>query len=227
MIVPSPSKRVSRRRRVALIGVLVLAFGAVGAMSVGGVAGAKTKKKKATATVFQASASPNAAIPDDVAGGVSIPVNSTLTAGKKFKGKVVGDVNVTGIRTTGSGAGAANDLAFRLIAPNGRAVLLIGENRSIGDVSIGPLTLDDDTTAMICDATTPPCSYATQTLNRPFAGTANLAFLGAAGTGPLSHLDGLPIKGTWTLQVWDFSSPGQTSVLNGWGLQVTAARPVS
>jgi hypothetical protein len=217
---------VSRRQRIALIAVLALASCLVTAIFLGGVAAAKSKKKKATATVFQATASPNAAIPDDVA-GASIPVNSTLTAGKKFKGKVVGDVNVTGIQTTGSAAGAANDLAFRLIAPNGRTVLLVGENRSIGDVSIGPLTLDDDTSVSICDVTTPPCVYGPQTLNRPFAGTANLLFLGSAGTGPLSHFDGVPIKGTWTFQIWDFASIGATSVLNQWGLKITAARPVS
>jgi subtilisin-like proprotein convertase family protein len=214
----------SRRRRLATLGILALALVTAFCMTLGGSAEAK-KKKKAGPSVFQASVSPNSAVPDDQATGPSIPLTSTITVGKKFKGKQVADVNVTGIQTTGNSAGAANDLGFRLTAPNGTNVLLI--DPGIGDVSIGPLTLDDDTPVSICNATTPPCSYTPQTLNRPFAGTANLLFLASGGTGPLSAFDGSPMRGTWTLTVWDESNVGQTSLLNSWGLKITAARPVT
>jgi hypothetical protein len=215
----------SRRRRLATLGILALALVTAFGMTLGGSAEAKKKKKKAGPSVFQASVSPNAAVPDDQATGPSIPLTSTITVGKKFKGKQVADVNVTGIQTTGNATGAANDLGFRLTGPNGTNVLLI--DPGIGDVSIGPLTLDDDTPVSICNATTPPCNYPPQTLNRPFAGTANLLFLASGGTGPLSAFDGSPMRGTWTLTVWDESSTAQTSVLNGWGLKITAARPVT
>lgn len=151
----------------------------------------RTKGKGAS--VFTRAASPNLAVPDDAAAGPSTPVTSTITVPKKFKGGVVGDVNVTGIQTTGSGAGAARDLAMQLTAPNGRTVQLF--NTNLGDASIGPLTLDDDVSTSTCDAPTPVCSFPNSTLAQPFAGTANTAFLGAQGTGPLSAFDGVRMNG--------------------------------
>ena len=94
-------------------------------------------------------------------------------------------------------------------------------------VKLPPLTLDDDTPVLICDSPpSNPCAYYQQTLNQPFAGTANLEFRGGAGTGPLNACNGTPMKGNWQLLVWDQSGNGTTSVLNSWGLQITAARPV-
>ena len=63
-------------------------------------------------------------------------------------------------------------------------------------------------------------------LIQPFAGVANTLDLGTQGTGPLSRFDGLPMRGTWTLTIWDRSAVGTTSVFNGWGLDITAARPI-
>lgn len=216
--------RGAQRSRAAIVGILALALCTAFAMTFGSVADAKKKKKKSP-TTFQQVLQPNAAIPDDVASGHSTPLDTTLTVGKKFKGKVVADVNVTSIQTTGSASGAASDLVMRIIAPNGRSVRLWGGD--FGDQSIGPLTLDDDTPVSICDAEPPPCSWAVDTLNQPFAGTSNLQFLGSGGTGPLAQLDGLAMRGTWTFQIWDEDQIGKTSVLNSWGLQITAARPVT
>ena len=211
-----------RRHRLAIAGVLALALVTALGMTFG--ASADAKKKKKGPNVYQATQSPNAAIPNNSASPApSTPFVSTFTVGKKFKGKTVGDVNVTGITTTGSGPGAANDLGFRVTAPSGRSVTLI--KPGIGDQNIGPLTLDDNTPVSICDSSS-PCRYYTQQLNRPFAGTANLAFLGTAGTGPLAAFDGLPMRGHWLLTVWDQVTPGTTSVLNSWGLKITAERPV-
>jgi hypothetical protein len=213
-------------RRVAVAAVLALALCTVLAMTFGGAADAKTKKKaKKSPTVFQQVLSANAPIPDAPAAGPSTPLDSTIIVGKKFKGKVVADVNVTSIQTTGSAAGAAQDLVMRITAPNGHSVRLW--SGGFGDQSIGPLTLDDDTPVSICNDPTPPCSWPVDTLNPPFAGTSNLQFLGAGGTGPLSNLDGVPMRGTWTFQIWDDGQIGKTSTLNTWGLKVTAARPVT
>jgi hypothetical protein len=203
------------------VGILVLALCALIGMSL--AASADAKKKHKAPSVFSASVSPNAAIPEASPPGPSTPLNTTITVGKKFKGKVVGDVNVTGIQTTGSADGAADDLGLRIIAPSGRGLILLGPTFITG-ASIGPLTFDDDVFTEICY--TPPCNYAPESLNPPYAGTANLLFNGAAGQGPLAALNGLPMKGTWTFSVWDAEAPGTTSVLNSWGLQITAKRPV-
>jgi hypothetical protein len=212
------------RRRIRLVGVLLLAL-CVGVGFAAGDAGAKKKKKKAP-SVFSQTVNVNQAVPDiPPVSAPSVPLVSTLTVGKKFKGKTVGDLNVTGIQTTGSGTGAASDLAFNLTAPNGRTVLLDGA--SVGDVSIGPLTLDDDTPTSICDDTTLTCDDPNATLLQPFAGTANLLNFRNGDSGPLSVFNGIPMRGTWTFRIWDNSTPGTTSVLNKWGLQITAARPVS
>jgi hypothetical protein len=209
------------RRWALTAGVIALA--ACTAITLAFTGPAAAKKKAKTPRFFQSLVQPNAAIPDDPASGHSTPVDSAITVPKKFKGRVVADVNVTSIQTTGSGAGAAPDLVMRIIAPNGRSVRLW--SGGFGDQSIGPLTLDDDTPVSICNATNPPCGYAPDTLNRPFAGTSNLQFLGTGGTGPLSHLDGVSMRGTWIFEIWD-EQAGDTSTLNSWGLQVTAASPV-
>ena len=213
-----------RRQRLAIVGVLALALVTAIGMTFG--ASADAKKKKKGPSVYQATQSPNAAIPNNSASPApSTPFVSTFTVGKKFKGKTVGDVNVTGITTTGSGPGAADDLGFRITAPSGRSVTLI--KPGIGDQNIGPLTLDDNTPVAICDRDpSSPCQYFPQQLNRPFAGTANLEFLGTAGTGPLAAFDGLSMRGNWLLTVWDQFTTGTTSVLNSWGLKITAERPV-
>jgi hypothetical protein len=216
-----PAQQSIRRLRIA--GVLLLAV-CVGGSFAAGDAVAKKKKKHKAAKVFTASASPNAAIPDRPATGQEIPVVSTITVGKKFKGRTVGDVNVTGIKTTGDSPNSASNLAMSLSAPNGKTVLLIAT--ALGGQSIGPLTLDDDTTTSICDDTTPSCSDPDATLIRPFAGTANLIGLFGGDTGPLSALNGSPMKGVWTFRAWD-NNTGQTSVLNSWGLQITAEKPVT
>jgi hypothetical protein len=149
-------------------------------------------------------------------------VSQAITIPKKFKGLSVGDLDVTGLRTTGAEADAANDLSFKLQSPSGTTVRILFQR---GDQSIGPLTLNDDTATSLCDDTT-FCSEAYQDLLQPFAGTANLLFNRAAGTGPLSSFDGEPMNGRWTLSVVDTDGI-QTSTLDSWGVRVTPAKPVS
>jgi subtilisin-like proprotein convertase family protein len=213
-------------RRLALLGVLTLALCTAIGMTLGGSAEAKKKQKKVKTVVFSQSLSPNLAVPDDAASGPSTPVTSAITvAGKKFKKKVVGDVDVTGIQTTGTGALAARNLRMKLIAPNGRTVSLIGRN--IGATSIGPLTIDAEAPVGICDSATPTCEDPTLTLVRPFAGTANSQGLGGMGTGGVRALNGVAMSGTWTLEIYDVGNIGQTSVLNSWGLKITSAKPIT
>ena len=155
---------------------------------------------------------------------ISTPLRSSITVPKKFKGKVVGDVNVTGIQITGSAPGAVTPLIARLTSPSGRTIVLW---RGKGSQSIGPWTLDDDTKTEICDATPPPpCTNSNQTLNRPFAGTSNLINNDAPSWLPLASFDGTVMAGTWTLTIADLANT-LTNTLNQWGLQITPAKPVS
>ena len=213
--------------RLALLGILTLVLCLAAGMTLGG--SAQAKKKKKSANVFRAQVSPNAAVPEYPGTGHATPVLSTITVGKKFKGKTVADVNVTGLTTTGSGSGAASDLFFKLIGPSGRTVQLIGsffQGSGIGDQNIGPLTIDDDSPVSICDSSTPTCRDPSQTLLQPFAGTANENGLGTQGTGGLKTFRGVGMRGAWTLEVFDtFAGGNNTSVLNSWGLQITAQKP--
>lgn len=210
----------SKRSRLAVAGVLALALSVTAALPVVGVEAAKKKKK--TPTTFAQQLGVNAAVPDDAAVGPSTPLVSTITVPKKFKKKVVGDVNLTGFQSTGSGVGAANDLEAALTSPGGRTTILFD---SVGDVSIGPWTLDDDTKTSICNSPTPTCLNPLATLLQPFAGTSNLTDEDD-DVWPLATHNGVRMNGTWTLTVWDDSSIGQTSTLNSWGLKIEAAKPV-
>jgi subtilisin-like proprotein convertase family protein len=211
------------RRRLRLFGVLLLALCVGVGLAAGDVAAKKKKKHKAS--VFSASVAPNVAIPDKPPGtALETPAVSTITVGKKFKGKTVGDVNVTGITTAGDSPNSAGDLNFSLSAPSGKTVLL--DSNSLGGQSIGPLTLDDDTPRSVCDDTTLTCSDPDATLLRPFIGTANLIGLRNGDLGPLNIFNGVAMRGTWTFRIWD-TGTGQTSTLNSWGLQITPEKPVT
>jgi hypothetical protein len=203
----------SKRSRIALMGVLALAL----SVTVGVVTGAEAaKKKKSNKASFSQTKTVNVAIPDDVAVGASVPVRTNITLGKKFKGKVVTDVNAI-VQTTGNIAGAAADLNAKLSAPNGRTVIMF---ESVGDISLGPWKLDDDTRTQICDQVVPPaCTDPDATLNRPFAGTSNLND-DDDDVRPLSTLNGVGMKGNWTLTIYDGADVGQTSTLNKFGLEI-------
>ena len=186
-------------------------------------AGAVAKKKKGGNT-FSAQQTVNAPIPDHAAGmgaPPSVPVVSTISVPKRFKGKVVKDLNVTGIQTTGTGVTPAADLLASLTAPNGRTIDLFF---SIGSISIGPLTIDDDTPVAICNSTpAAPCADPLQSLYQPFAGTANTVSNGAGSfptNSPLAGFNGLKLRGAWTLTIRDIANT-ETSVLNQWGLRIS------
>jgi subtilisin-like proprotein convertase family protein len=159
----------------------------------------------------------NAAVPDkgpaatDPAG----ILRDTITVGKKFKGQVIKDVDVT-VQTTGDVVGASEDVFVQLSAPNGASSLLFV---SLEGQSVGPLTLDDDTATAILNGG--PC-VVPGWLCQPYAGRARPGNYQIPA--PLWPMDGGPARGAWTLRVWDFGSMG-TSVVNLWRLQVVTGRP--
>lgn len=212
------------RRRAWAAAALALCAGLVVAMP---LTGAQAKKKSAKVKTFNG-AGGTGAIPQYVAASPQA-LKTTLVVPKKYKGKTVGDLNVTSIRTTGSDAGAANDLVAELTAPGGRTVNLFS---NVGTQSIGPWTLDDDSEASIC-AVIPPsqCPDSTRTLSAPFAGTSNMTYNFGNNfptNGPLATFNGVKMNGTWTLKIFDTTTGvnNGTSTLDGWGLRIVPAKPV-
>jgi hypothetical protein len=203
----------SSRSRLAVAGILALALSVTAGIGVS--SGAKTKKPKKTTVAFASTKQVGATIPDPpVAAGPSVPVRSSITLGKKFKNKVVTDANVM-FQSTGAVAGAAMDLTFKLSAPNGRTNILF---QNLGDQSIGPLTLDDDTRTSICNAATPVCRDPDATLLQPFDGRANT--LRADNTmRPMTIFNGVPMKGDWTITVFDNLNT-RDSTFNRWRLEL-------
>jgi hypothetical protein len=183
-------------------------------------------KKKGKTKAFAATTVVNTIVPEDAGAGASTALKSTIKVGKSYKGRVIGDLDVTGLQTTGDAAGAANDLTAMLTGPTGRTLYLF---RAVGDQSLGPWTLDDDTSVGICSApliTT--CAASQQTLRIPFAGTSNLVFNDGPSFVPLQNFDGTRMKGTWTLSLVDTQAgvSNGTSVFDKWGLKITPAKPV-
>ena len=203
---------------------------ALGGLLLLGPGGAVAKKSSASKP-FSKSITVNQVVPDATGPATrSVPLRSTITVPKKYKGKYVGDVNVTGLQTTGSGAGAANDLIGYLISPGKRTFQLF---YLVGNDSLGPWTIDDDTPSSICNVAPPAvCPNPSQSLPQPFAGTSN-AIRNWAGNfpvnGQLAMFDGVPMKGSWTLLLTDVATGAGngTNTLDAWGLKITPAKPVS
>jgi Proprotein convertase P-domain len=209
------------RMRLALAGVLALALSVTAGLGVSSGAKPKTKVKK-TAVSFATTKLVGATIPDaPLASDPSVPVRSSISLGKKFRGKVVTDVNVM-FQSTGTVVGAAADLTFKLSAPNGRTNILL---QQVGDQSIGPLTVDDDTRTSICDSATATCRDPDAELLQPFNGRANTLGNGP-GVRPLSNFNGVPMKGDWTITVFDGANT-RTSTFNRWRLEVKGVKAPS
>jgi hypothetical protein len=209
----------SGRRRLGLGLALLLAL----CLAIGLAAGdAAAKKKKSKANLFAGSASPNLVVPDDSGSGQEVLVTTAISVPKKFKGKTVGDLNITGVKTTGDAGDSADGLDLMLVGPGGRSVLF--DAGALNGQSIGPVTFDDDTPTSFCAS--PPCSDPDATLMYPYAGTTNLVAVFSGDQGPLSIFNGGPMRGTWTLYAWD-NDFGGNNVVNTWGLQIAAAKPVA
>jgi hypothetical protein len=174
-------------------------------------------KKKKAGRVDVAKAV-NAPIPDatTVPGGSPQygTLTSTIDVGKRFRGQLVRDVNVTAQTLGASGTVPAQQLVAWLTAPNGATTSVFqGLSAGAPNLNVGPLTLDDEATlnlgAGLPDDPTE--------LVKPWAGRATpVGFLGVMDEGP--------VRGTWTLAIFDVT-PGQTSSLVSWRLNVLAGRP--
>jgi hypothetical protein len=202
-----------RRNRYVVAGVLALSL-CLAAGLAPGTAGAKGKSKKGSATA-NVTVNGNLAIPTAPSATARGILTSTATIGKKFKGKQIGDVNIT-LTGGASGAGSSiNSLTGRLTAPNGATVSLFSDFL-FGQV-LGPLTLDDETPFFLNGGATP--SPDPDARNAPYAGTAqaNNAF---------SIMDGGPARGTWTLRIRnEDTNATHLHALTQWSLQVRTHPP--
>jgi hypothetical protein len=224
------------RARPAAVTALVLALVLTAGLVVSQGAAAKKKKGGVKPAVVQGSvgAIPNGPASTDVN---PVPFLGTATVGKKFKGKTVGDVDVT-ISLTGAADPANNqcgslcDITVRLIPPNGALTPVLFGGAFVGSVSgnlVSNLTLSDQTPIQTCGGLNlpplapppPPCANPYATLGPPYTGTAQPG-------SPLNFVNGSAVKGTWTLQAFDICGrpacvdQGTVSV-TGWSLKITPA----
>jgi hypothetical protein len=202
----------SKRSRVALLGVMTVVLSVTVGLVSGSVAGAKKKKK--ISNVATVSKAVNVQVPDRTGGatGQYGRLDTVLTVGKKFKGRKVESVELT-VQTTGDSADSAGDMQFDIIAPNGYRLPGDWWDNGLGGQSIGPLTIGPNSPVRTCNTATPPCTNPFATLNRPFVGTV--------GDNTFAWLRGLPMRGDWTVATLD-TGIGSTSIVNSVGLKITA-----
>jgi hypothetical protein len=222
-----------KRIRVALVSCLALV------LSVGlGVSGNAAAKKKGGSKVAIVNGSVGAIPNGPQLTSPATPLRATATVGKKFKGKRVGDVDVTislsGVSAAGRPCGSVCDLVLRLSAPNGATTSLLSTGQGSGGLTgntVTRLTLSDQTPRSTCGADSggmpppPPCSDPNATLLPPYTGTAQ-------PSGAMNLLNGSPIKGTWVLTAIDFCggppapacTDDGTASLTAWSLRITPAK---
>jgi hypothetical protein len=117
------------------VGVLVLLLSLFFGLSLADLAIAKTKGGGTANITKQV----NLPVPDATATTNGLLASTIQVGGKRFKGSVIRDVNVT-LQTTGLSAQSAGQIDVRLTAPNGMTTWLLGNN--LAEQSIGPLTLE-------------------------------------------------------------------------------------
>ena len=211
--------------------ILLAAAGLLACMLLGLTAGAAAAKKgKKSAGTLNLTQTVNAPITDAVPGmtldtrGIT---NFTAVVGKKFKGLRIRDVDAT-LQITGTpdtpGGSSVNDLGARLTAPNGATVWLFGANSLTGN-QIGPLTFDDETTAIRMSNGDP--NGDPTLLFAPYVGRVqpNGPFTSVNGSlQPLNVMDDGPVKGTWNLTMIDYFNGGSNTLVS-WGLKVQTGKP--
>ena len=170
----------------------------------------------------------NFPVPDATTTTNGLGVLTVKLGGRQLRGARIRDVNAT-LQTTGNGDFAAASFQASLTAPNGATSWLIGGTSAtyLAGPNIGPLTLDDEAPNGISGSGAPQGS---PILTSPYVGRAQPNCFFTAGVCSLSVMDGGPVRGTWTLRVFDFIPAlfppvGATvSVLNGWSVRIGFGR---
>jgi hypothetical protein len=212
----------SRRLDIRKLAPVAIAFAATVALVSAPAAGAKTISitKAVNAPI------PDATPPPPMAGLVPRPgiLLSSIDVGKLGKAKKVRDVNLT-VQTAGTaGTTPAADLNLRLTGPVGAQTLLFDNLAGLGggtpNLSIGPLTLDDEARLNLGEGNPVNPNY----LYAPWAGAATPGDPFAVFNRPLAVFDNGPGQGTWTLAARDEVST-ETSNLVSWTLNLVTGKP--
>jgi hypothetical protein len=202
------------RSGVNRLGIAVLAAMIIGSLAVAVPTAGAAKKGGGAVNLTKVV---NQAIPDQTSfAALRVPLTSTITVGKRFRGRKIRDVNVTAQTAGASGSNPAFDLTARLTGPNGATTQLWSNGRS--GSSIGPLTLDDESPLRLGSG--PPVDP--QALYAPYVGVAQ------PFSDPLAVMDGGPVRGTWTFEIVDILSMSGnqgTSNLVQWRLNVATGKP--
>jgi hypothetical protein len=237
----------TKRSRIALLGILALAFSVTAGLTLSDVASAQKKKKGGggTKTITKG----GGPIPDGVgvtdspdnggpADGVTGVLSSKITVGRKFAGAKIKDLNV-GLQFTHADL---RDVCVDLIGPNGQWVNLTCGNANLpagtfppGDPPLpgtfGPTTFDDDASLYIDDTNSCPADPEEGGACDPLrpSGAPGEARVPYAGNykpeeGTLASLGG-KLQGSWVLLVFDgdpFTPTGgdniDTGSLTNWKL---------
>jgi subtilisin-like proprotein convertase family protein len=207
------------RSRFVLMGVLALVLSLTAGLTAGAEAAKKKKKKSPSVSVFNKNTP--AAIPDRPPGATAFVgvLDSTITVGKKLKGREVADVDV-GLSAVGP-ANQLADLEFYLRSPNGATSFLTGDNPGqtgatsygTGNCNTGATTFSDETDNFINIPPSDPPSIFPGTVFSPWAATVQPDGF------PLSIFDGGPARGTWTLRAVD-DDTANTFTLTCWKLSI-------
>jgi hypothetical protein len=187
----------------------------------------------------------NLAIPDKSGppgSGIDGVASSTIRLGKRFRGRLVRDVDIT-LQTTGTGDKTLNtsagpvtgpfegvDIGAILRAPNGGHVTLFENGDLFPPIfstmptvfgalpNLGPLTLDDEASIDLPGELVGLNTNDPTVLEAPYDGRARPPYK------PLRLLDGGPARGAWTLTMRDGGETG-TSNLASWRLRLVTGTP--
>ncbi len=199
------------RRGLTMVLAALLALPVAGGSDVGE---AKKKFRNKTRTVTVANGEP-ITIPGSGTEGNADPFPSTVRVSGFKKGKIR-DVNVT---LSDLSHTDPNDLGVMVVAPNGRAAILMGNAGGGGDVSDITVTFDDEAGAVI--PSNGPLTAGTFRASKfQFPSDSSASYF------PLSAFDSTNPNGTWQLFVFDDSSNETGALAGGWSLTIRAKEKI-
>lgn len=167
--------------------------------------------------------------------GISTPYPSNINVSGLMG--TVSDVNVT---ITGITTARERDLNFAVVAPNGAALMILGDGGNLAGMTNINLTFDDSAASfvsntVITSGTYKPTDYffgATDSDDFPAPGPATVNSPGPDEPGATATLastfNGINPNGNWGLYIIDDSlGGGASSVSGGWSIDITTAAAVT
>jgi len=156
--------------------------------------------------------------------GPATPYPATITISGAVGGIIDLNVVLNGLTHT-----FPEDLGILLIGPGGQKVLLMNDTGGINPITNVNLIIDDQASASIPDPISGSLASGTYKPTNPIPADtfAPPAFADGPYSSSLSVFNGTSLNGTWSLFVKDFSAGDGGQLALGFGLQGTAAEPMS